>query len=91
MLAAPFPFTCGLPLTESRKKFQSAGRSTSRWRPKANRAAGTKEESRTLNSYLETLVRNIEDVHTALVKENAVITAESLKMRFLGQDTKDIT
>ncbi|GGC47109.1 transposase [Parapedobacter defluvii] len=60
----------------------------SRWRPKANRAAGTKEESRTLNSYLETLVRNIEDVHTALVKENAVITAESLKMRFLGQDTK---
>ena len=28
---------------------------------------------------------------TALVKENAVITAESLKMRFLGQDTKDIT
>ncbi|SFC85036.1 Site-specific recombinase XerD [Parapedobacter composti] len=68
----------------------SIGRSVdpSRWRPKANRAAGTKEESRTLNSYLETLVRNIEDVHTALVKENAVITAESLKMRFLGQDTK---
>ena len=25
---------------------------------------------------------------TALVKKNAVITAESLKMRFLGQDTK---
>jgi len=68
----------------------SIGRSVdpSRWRPKANRAAGTKEESRTLNSYLETLVRNIEDVHTALVKGNAVITAESLKMRFLGQDTK---
>jgi Site-specific recombinase XerD len=60
----------------------------SRWRPKANRAAGTKEESRTLNSYLETLVRNMENVHTALVKENATITAESLKMRFLGQDTK---
>lgn len=68
----------------------SIGRSVdpSRWRPKANRAAGTKEESRTLNSYLETLVRNMENVHTALVKENATITAESLKMRFLGQDTK---
>lgn len=68
----------------------SIGRSVdpSRWRPKANRAAGTKEESRTLNSYLETLVRNMENVHTALVKENATITAESLKMRFLGQNTK---
>src|SRR5690606_40843558 len=40
----------------------------SRWRPKANRAAGTKEESRTLNSYLETLVRNMENVHWIIVK-----------------------
>src|SRR5690606_12498914 len=68
----------------------SIGRSVdpSRWRPKANRATGTKEESRTLNSYLETLVRNMDNVHTALVRENAAITAELMKMRFLGQDTK---
>ncbi len=68
----------------------SIGRSVdpSRWRPKANRAAGTKEESRTLNSHLETLVRNMDDVHTILIKENATITADLLKMRFLGQDIK---
>src|SRR5690606_39683988 len=59
----------------------SIGRSVdpARWRAKANRAAGTNEESRALNRYLETLEREMEDIHTALVRENATITAELLK------------
>ena len=66
----------------------SIGRSVdpARWRAKANRAAGTNEESRALNRYLETLEREMEDIHTALVRENATITAELLKRRFLGED-----
>jgi len=39
---------------------------------------------RTLNSYLDTLDRDIEKAHTDLIKEGAAITAEAIKNKYLG-------
>ncbi|WP_134090970.1 site-specific integrase [Olivibacter sp. XZL3] len=68
----------------------STGRSCdpSRWKAKANRASGTKEESRTLNSHLDALVRKMENSHTLLIKDGVAVTAEQLKMHFLGKGIK---
>src|SRR5690606_14999348 len=86
-VSGPAPLYMRITVDGIPKEF-SIGRSVepARWRAKANRAAGTNEESRALNRYLETLIRNMEDIHTALVRENAVITSELLKRRFLGVD-----
>ncbi|MEO6522461.1 MAG: site-specific integrase [Mucilaginibacter sp.] len=75
---------------EGLPKELSAGREClpSRWCPKANRASGNKEDVRTLNSYLDTLDRGIEKAHTDLVKEAVVITAETIKNKYLGITAK---
>ncbi|WP_345232566.1 Arm DNA-binding domain-containing protein [Olivibacter ginsenosidimutans] len=51
----------------------STGRSCtpSRWKAKANRAGGTKEETKALNSHLDALARKMEDTHTELKLELA--------------------
>ena len=71
----------------------SAGREClpSRWCPKANRASGNKEDVRTLNSYLDTLDRDIEKAHTDLTKEGAVITAKAIKNKYLVSRKGHIT
>src|SRR5690606_32083945 len=56
-----------------------------RWNPKANRAKGTKEDIRGLNAYLDMLERKVANAHLQLVKDGAEITAESLKLKFLGK------
>ena len=68
----------------------STGRSCdpSRWKAKANRANGTKEETKALNSHLDVLERKLEDTHTVLIKDGVVVTAELLKMHFLGKGIK---
>ncbi|WP_134087750.1 site-specific integrase [Olivibacter sp. XZL3] len=68
----------------------STGRSCdpSRWNTKANRASGTKEETKALNSHLDALERKLEDTHTVLIKERVAVTAELLKMHFLGKGIK---
>lgn len=58
----------------------------SRWNAKTNRAKGTKEDIRNLNAYLDTLERKVADAYLQLVKDGADITAESLKLKFLGKD-----
>ncbi|RQP16083.1 MAG: site-specific integrase [Parapedobacter sp.] len=60
----------------------------SRWNAKANRAKGTKEDIRNLNAYLDTLERKAEDAHSQLVKQEMEITAESLKLKYLGKDVQ---
>lgn len=47
---------------------------------------GTKEETKTLNVYLEKLKTDVSAVHTQLVAEGADITAERIKSRYLGKD-----
>lgn len=68
----------------------STGRSCEpfRWKAKANRASGTKEETRALNNHLDALVRKLEDTHTVLIKDGVAVTAELLKMHFLGEGIK---
>src|SRR5690606_16934630 len=60
----------------------------SRWNAKANRAKGTKEDIRGLNAYLDTLERKVADAHLQLVKDGTEITAESLKLKYLGKDVQ---
>ncbi|MGJ1484661.1 site-specific integrase [Sphingobacterium multivorum] len=60
----------------------------SKWNSKANRAKGTTETVKTLNSYLDTLVRKVSTLHTAMIAAGEEITAESLKLRFQGKDIK---
>lgn len=59
-----------------------------RWNAKANRAKDTKEDIRGLNAYLDTLERKVADAHLQLVKDGTEITAESLKLKYLGKDVK---
>lgn len=57
-----------------------------RWNSKANRAKGTNEESKFLNTYLDTLEHRLADIHLQLTRETADITAEILKLKLLGKD-----
>ena len=59
-----------------------------RWNAKANRAKGTKEDIRNLNAYLDTLERQVADAHLQLVQDGAEITAETLKLKYLGKDVQ---
>lgn len=68
----------------------STGRSCepSKWNSRANRAKGNKEEVKTLNSYLDTLTHKIAENHLQLLKHGEKITAEKLKLKYLGKDIK---
>ncbi|RZK60737.1 MAG: site-specific integrase [Pedobacter sp.] len=71
-------------------KEASVGR---KWKPEhwisnANRAKGTTEVARTLNSYLDAITREMEKIHTQMVKEMIEITAESLMSKFKGKEKK---
>jgi hypothetical protein len=58
----------------------------SKWNSRGNRAKGTKEDVRTLNSYLDTLDYKITELHLQMTKNDDDITAESLKLRYQGKD-----
>jgi len=58
----------------------------SRWNSAANRAKGTKEEVKTLNAYLDTLVQKVAEIHHTMVKNRTKVTADALKLKFLGHD-----
>ena len=60
----------------------------SRWNAKANRAKGTKEDVKTLNAYLDTIEHKIAELHLQMVKSGEDITAESIKLKYLGKDIK---
>jgi len=58
----------------------------SKWNSNANRAKGNKEEVKTLNSFLDTLEHKIAESHLQLLKLGEEITAEKLKLKYLGKD-----
>jgi hypothetical protein len=60
----------------------------SQWIPSAGRMKGTKENVKTFNNYLDTLRAQIDDAHGAMIKAGEVITAQSLKNKFLGKEDK---
>lgn len=58
-----------------------------KWHAKSNRAKGTKEDVKSLNTFLDTLSHKIADIHLSLLKHNKEITAETIKLKYLGKDT----
>ncbi|MES2652240.1 MAG: phage integrase SAM-like domain and Arm DNA-binding domain-containing protein [Bacteroidota bacterium] len=81
-------------ITVNGKRAESAnGRSCEpdRWNSKSGRSIGTKEDSRSLNSFLDQLQNMVYDAHDELLKAGYVITAESIKNRFMGRGEKSQT
>ena len=52
------------------------------------RMKGTKEEAKSFNSYLDTLINQLYDCHRSLLQTGATITAETLRNAFTGKDEK---
>lgn len=52
---------------------------------------GTKEDAKTLNSYLDKMKAGITAAHTALCVEDAEISAEGVKCKYLGKAEKTHT
>ena len=78
-------------ITVNGKRVESAtGRSCEpeRWNSRSGRSIGTKEDSRSLNSFLAQLQNMVYDAHDALLKSGHGITAESIKNKFMGNEEK---
>jgi site-specific recombinase XerD len=69
----------------------SAGRDCepSKWNRHAGRAAGTKEEIRTLNNYLDSLQNKVKNAHQSLIDSGQAITAVTLRNHFAGKIGKE--
>lgn len=61
------------------------------WNTKAGHMAGTKEEAKTLNAYLDRMKAEVTASHTLLCSEGAEITAERVKSKYLGREEKTHT
>ena len=55
-----------------------------RWIPGACKIKGTSEEVKKFNAHLDALQSKLYDAHQALIRENKIITAETLKNKFTG-------
>lgn len=68
----------------------SAGRDCQpdRWNTGAGRAVGTKEATKALNTYLDSLQNKVKNAHQQLIDANQSITAESLRNQFSGKSEK---
>jgi len=68
----------------------SAGRECdpAKWNSQAGRAIGTKEETRALNNYMDSLQTKVRNAHQALIDTNQRITTESLQNQFNGKAEK---
>lgn len=68
----------------------SAGRECepSKWNSHAGRGIGTKEETRALNGYLDSLQHNVKVAHEILIDSGQPVTAESLQNQFTGKSIK---
>lgn len=57
-----------------------------KWIAKLNRSKGTKEDAKTLNAYLDTLELKVAEIPLRMTKMGEDITAESIKLKYLGKD-----
>ncbi len=66
----------------------SIGRQCSleRWKAKAGRAVGTKEDIRVLNAYLDTLQTKVYEARRQLLERDELITAENLRHALKGTE-----
>jgi hypothetical protein len=58
------------------------------WNSIAGRFKGTKEEIKSLNAYLDNLQSQVYEAHRQLNDTQSVVTAETLKNKFLGKEEK---
>jgi site-specific recombinase XerD len=81
----PVPIYLRITVESKRAEFTS-GRECepSRWNAVAGRVMGAKEAVKSVNSYLGNLEQQLLDAHAALIRDNALITAETIKNKFLG-------
>ncbi|UCA58535.1 site-specific integrase [Chryseobacterium rhizoplanae] len=61
----------------------------SKWNPKAQKANGSTEESRSLNYYLKTFEQKVYNVYHELMKDKEAVTCENLKNKLLGLDERN--
>jgi site-specific recombinase XerD len=57
----------------------------SKWNAQAGRMNGTKEDVRTLNAFLDRMQAKAQELHNLMYQNNEIITAETVKNRFLGK------
>jgi len=60
----------------------------SRWNSHGGRAIGTKENTKSLNSYLDNFLAKAYEAHRYLFENNKDITADSIKNQILGKSEK---
>src|SRR5689334_14095087 len=61
-----------------------------KWNSSAGRAVGTKEDTRTLNTYLDSLQSKMRIAQQALLDTGQQVTAVSLQGQFTGKSKKSI-
>lgn len=61
------------------------------WNPDKGQAKGTKEESRTLNAYIEQVRNQLFDCYQEIQKQKKLITAENVKAKFIGLEEREHT
>jgi site-specific recombinase XerD len=59
-----------------------------KWNSAAQKVSGTSEEVKELNSYLKTLEQQVYQVHHQMLKDKAIITAETLKHKLHGTEER---
>lgn len=71
---------------ESKRAEFTTGRECepSRWNAAAGIVIGAKEAVKSVNAYLGNLEQQLLDAQAALVRDNALITADTIKNKFLG-------
>ena len=60
----------------------------SRWNIAAGRASGTKEDARSLNTYLDTLQGRVYEAQRQLIADNLPVTIDKLRQRLGGEKRK---
>lgn len=85
----PVPIYLRITVESKRAEF-TTGRECepSRWNAVSGRVTGVREAVKSVNAYLGNLEQQLLDAHAALVRDDALITAETIKNKFLGVGPK---
>jgi site-specific recombinase XerD len=75
----------GIPKELSTKRTCDPGR----WNSAAERAVGTREDSKALNAYLDTLQAKVYEAKRKMIESNQLITASSIKDYLLGTNQRN--
>ena len=87
--SGPVPIYLRLTVAGQRAEV-STGRESEpgKWNTGAGRISGTKEATRSLNRYLDSLQEKVYEAYRQMVEEGASVTAENLKSKFTGKEER---